>query len=182
MTEQLKKDLTYIKSSVYELESFLLSTDVLRQLPNMSFSAGGILLSYERLSAAKLADQVKTEWDALEEIRNHWKTAWANKCQAESKMRLRQWGDFILGFASDKHELSTAYRHQVRNRVMLQLMAESNPALAVEYADSIQRKDAILKKYSVENEFVWEEEVKPGFPEEKYWYLYRTMKYEKANS
>jgi hypothetical protein len=182
MTEQLKIDLTYIKSSVDELESFLLSTDVLRQLPDISLSAGGILLAYDRLSAAKLEDQVIAEWSKLEEIRNHWKTAWANKCQAELKMRLRQWGDFILGFASDKLETSTAYRHQVRNRVIIQLLEDCIPTQAAEYADSIQRKDAILKKYSVENEFAWEEEVKPGFPEEKFWYLYRTMKYEKAKS
>ena len=182
MTDQLEKDLTYLKSSVDELESFLLSGDTLRQLPGMSFSVGGILLAHRRIRAANLEDQVNSEWNALEEIRNHWKTAWANKCQAELKMRLRQWGDFILGMASDKHETSTAYRHQVRNRVILQLLEEDIPIQAAEFTDSIKRKDAILEKYSVENDFVWEEEVKSGFPRERYWYLYRIMKYEKAQS
>lgn len=182
MTDQLKKDLAYIKSSVDELENFLLSEDVIRQLPGISLSAGGILLAYQRISAANLEDQILSDWKALEEIRNHWKTAWINKSLAELKMRLRQWGDFVLGMASDKYESSSAYRHQVRNRVMLQLLEESIPILVEGYADSIKRKDAILEKYSVDNDFVWEEEVISGFPKEKYWYLYRIMKYEKAHS
>jgi hypothetical protein len=98
------------------------------------------------------------------------------------KMRLRQWGDFILGMSSDKHESSTEYRHQVRSRAILQLLEDDIPTQAAIYADSIARKDKILEKFSVENDFVWEEEVRSGFPEEKYWFLYRTMKYEKAKS
>jgi len=182
MTEQLKKDLIFIKSSVDELETYLLSEDVIRQLPGISISVGGILLANKRISSANLEDQVFTDWKALEEIHSHWKTAWGNKCLLEMKMRLRQWGDFILGMASDKHESSSAYRHQVRNRVILQLLEESIPSQAEVFTESIKRKDAILQKYSVDNDFVWEEEVISGFPREKYWYLYRIMKYDKANS
>jgi hypothetical protein len=160
----------------------LLSDDVLRQLPGISFSVGGILLAYRRVCAANLENQILTDWKALEDIQTHWKTAWANKCKVELKMRLRQWGDFILGMASDKHETSSEYRHQVRNRAILQLLEEAIPIQAAEFADSIKRKDAILEKYSIDNDFVWEEEVKSGFPREKYWYLYRIMKYEKAQS
>jgi hypothetical protein len=180
MTDQLKKDVSYIKASVDELESFLLSDDVLRQLPDLSFTAGGILLAHKRISAANLEKQILTEWESLEGIRQQWKTAWTNKCLAEMKMRLRQWGDFILGMSSDKHESSTEYRHQVRSRAILQLLEDDIPNQAAIYVESITRKDKILEKYSVENEFVWEDEVKPGFPEPKYWFLYRVMKYEKA--
>ncbi|MEI8133083.1 MAG: hypothetical protein WCG34_11670 [Leptolinea sp.] len=181
MTDQLKTDLAYIQSAVDELEMYLLSEDVIRQLPGISFSVGGILLAYQRISAANLEDRVLSEWKALEELRSHWKIAWGNKCLLEMKMRLRQWGDFILGMASDEHESSSAYRHQVRNRVILQLLVDSIPAQAETYAESIKRKDTILQKYSVDNDFVWEAQVQSGFSREKYWYLYRAMKYEKAH-
>jgi hypothetical protein len=181
MSDQLNKDIVYLNSSVDELESFLLSDDVIRQLPNMSFSVGGILLAYQRILAANLVDKVQSDWKALDAIRGHWKTAWETKCLLEMKMRMRQWGDFILGMASDKNEASSEYRHQVRSRVMLQLLEESIPSQALVYAESIKRKDAILEKYSVDNDFIWEKDVLPGFPQNKYWYLYRIMKYEKVN-
>ncbi len=181
MAELFKKDIRYLKSSPSELETFLLSKDVIRQLPELSFSVGGILLAYKRLSAANCEAQVHSEWQEIENIRNQWKTAWANKCQLEMKMRLRQWGDFLLGMTSDKNEPSTAYHHQVRNRVILQLLEESIPDQAAEFVDSIERKDKILEKFSIENDFIWEEEIQPGFPRDKFWYLYRIMKYEKVN-
>ncbi|GAP20125.1 hypothetical protein [Leptolinea tardivitalis] len=180
MTEMLKRDVEYLKASPSELEAYLLSHDIIRQLPDFSFSAGGILLAYKRLESASLInEQVEANWKEIQTIRDHWKTAWATKCHQEYKMRLRQWGDFILGFASDKNEPSTAFRHQVRNRVIMHLLDSSNPAITAEFAESIQRKDKILDKYSVENDFVWEKEVQPGFPREDYWYLYRVMRYEK---
>jgi hypothetical protein len=180
MAQLLKRDLDYLKSSPSELETYLLSKDVIRQLPDMTFSAGGVLLAHKRLSAANLDAQVQSDWQEIEVIIGHWKTAWAAKCHMELKMRLRQWGDFILGFASDKNEPSTAFRHQVRNRVIMQLIEENIPAEAAEFDESIKRKDKILEKYSVENDFIWEPEVQNGFPREKFWYLYRIMKYEKA--
>jgi hypothetical protein len=182
MTEMLKRDMDYLKSSPSELETYLLSKDIIRQLPGFTFSAGGILLAHERLVAASLDSQVLADWQEIQVICGHWKTAWASKCQMELKMRLRQWGDFIMGMASDKNEPSTAYRHQVRNRVIIQLFEDSLPELAAEYSESIVRKDKILEKYSVDNEFIWETEVQTGFPREKFWYLYRLMKYEKAQA
>ncbi len=105
----LKRDLAYIHLSPAELENYLLSKDVLRTLPDITLSAGGILLAHERLVAANMADEVTPEWHKIEEIRGHWKVAWAAKCHQEFKMRLRLWGDFILGLAPDKDQPSTEF-------------------------------------------------------------------------
>jgi hypothetical protein len=175
----LKRDLAYIHSSPAELESYLLSKDVVRVLPDLTFSLGGILLAHKRLTAANMMDEVLSDWEKIEELHTHWKVAWDTKCHLEFKMRLRQWGDFILGMAPDKHEVSTEYRHQVRNRVILQLFEDSIPDLMTEFGESLERKDKIFVKYSVENDFIWEDEVREGFPADKYWYLYRVMRYEK---
>lgn len=181
MPEILNQDLEYLRASPSELESFLLSKDTIRQLPDLSLSVGNILLAFKRLSAAGKADQIEQDWKKIDEIHNQWKAAWASKCQLELKMRMRIWGDFLLGMAPDKSQPSTAFRHQVRNRVIMQLLEDSIPELAAEYSESIVRKDKILIKFSVENDFIWEAEVESGFPREKFWYLYRIMKYEKAH-
>lgn len=179
MAELLKRDLSYVRSSHSELESYLLSDDVIRQLPDLSLSAGGILLAHKRLVSAQLIEKVEHEWSGIEDIRANWKVAWTNKCRSEFKMRLRLWGDFILGMAPDKNEPSTAFRHQVRNRVIMQLFIDSLPDMSEEFSDSLDRKDKILIRFSAENDFIWEDEVREGFPEEKFWFLYRVMKYEK---
>jgi hypothetical protein len=181
MSENLNKDLDYIKNSAAELETFLLSNDVIRHLPDISLSAGGVMLAQKRLQAANLEQEIAASWQQIDQIRGHWQVAWANKCQQEARMRMRLWGDFILGLAHDGNEPSSAYRHQVRNRVIVQLIEDSHPEKMQEYVESIQRKDKLLVKYSAENDFIWEEEVQNGFPREKYWYLYRVMKYEKAD-
>ncbi len=182
MTDKLKSDITYVRSSPSELESYLLSTDVIRQLPAITLSAGGILLAHKRLVAAGMIEDINDDWSRIEDIRNAWKVAWTNKCRSEFKMRLRLWGDFILGMAPDKNEPSTAYSHQVRNRAILQLFQDNLPDMAVEFNESLERKDKILLKFSVENGFIWEDEIKDGFPEDKYWFLYRLMRYEKEKS
>jgi hypothetical protein len=179
MSETLKSDMAYLKSSSSELETFVLSDDTIRQLPGLTLSIGGILLAHKRLSAANMAAQVEENWLAIEKIRNQWKTAWAAKCLLELKMRLRLWGDFLLGMAPDKNEPSTAYRHQVRNRVILELFMDDVDQ-AAEYRESIERKDKILVKFSIENDFIWESDVQSGFPKDKFWFLYRVLKYEKG--
>jgi hypothetical protein len=179
MSENLKKDLLYVKNSASELETFLLSNDVIRTLPDISLSAGGVMLAQKRLQAANLEGEAAESWQQVEQIRGHWQVAWANKCQQEARMRMRLWGDFILGLAHDGNEPSSAYRHQVRNRVIVQLIEDMHPEKVEEYAESIQRKDKLLVKYTADNVFIWEDEVKDGFPKEKFWYLYRVMRYEK---
>lgn len=180
MAEKLKHDIAYVRSSHPELESYLLSTDVIRQLPNISLSAGGILLAHKRLVSANLGETIVEDWKNIEDIRANWKVAWMNKCRSEFKMRLRLWGDFILGMAPDKNEPSTAFKHQVRNRVIMQLFTDNLPEMSAEFSESLARKDKILTKFSVENDFIWEDEVKEGFPPDTFWYLYRVMKYEKG--
>lgn len=181
MSETLTKDISYIKNSVPELETFLLSNDVIRHLPDISLSAGGVMLAQKRLQSASMDGDVASSLDQIDQIRNHWKVAWANKCQQEARMRMRLWGDFILGLAHDGNEPSSAYRHQVRNRVIVQLIEDNHPDRVEEYAESIQRKDKLLVKYSADNDFIWEPEVRDGFPKDKFWYLYRVMRYEKAD-
>lgn len=179
MTDMLKRDMAYLNYSPSELESFLLSKDTIRVLPNFALSAGGILLAQKRLAAAGLDREVATASQEIETIRGQWKTAWSMKCHAELKMRMRQWGDFLLGMAPDKTEPTTAFKHQVRSRVIMQLIEDTIPAEAKEFSESIERKDKILAKFSVDNDFIWEPEVQSAFPREKFWYLYRVMKYEK---
>jgi len=180
MYENLNKDLHYIKNSADELENFLLSNDVIRNLPDLSLSAGGLMLAQKRLQSANMGGEAAESWQQIEQIRGHWKAAWANKCQQEVRMRMRLWGDFILGLSHDGNEPSSAYRHQVRNRVIMQLIEDTHPEKVVEFEESIQRKDKLLIKYSADNDFIWEDEIKDGFPKEKFWYLYRVMRYEKT--
>jgi hypothetical protein len=180
MNENLKNDLLYIKNSADELETFLLSNDVIRNLPNISLSAGGVMLAQKRLQSANMEGEGVESWQQIAQVRDHWQAAWANKCQQEFRMRMRLWGDFILGLAHDGNEPSSAYRHQVRNRVIMQLIEDTHPEKVAEFEESIQRKDKLLIKYSAENDFIWDYEVKDGFPIEKFWYLYRVMRYEKT--
>ena len=149
---------------------------ILRCLPAASCSRT------KRLEAANRQQDVDESWQKIDAIRFHWQVAWTNKCQQEIKMRMRLWGDFILGLAHDGNEPSSAYRHQVRNRVIMQLIEDAHPDKVSEFAESIQRKDKLLVKYSKENDFIWEAELKDGFPIDKYWYLYRVMRYEKADA
>jgi len=185
---QLEQDLTYVQSAVHDLENYLIS-DVLywpirtagnRRLPAgmTQITIGNLLLSLKRLKALMSADgQEKTRLNSLleeiERIKERGKSKWTKKVIEEIRSRLRQWDHYLEELKSG--EISHGdYIYNIRQRVILDmLMAELDQALPREQA-RLQALDESLRSSTHPANFIWDADLQLVFPQDAYWYLYRT--------
>jgi hypothetical protein len=69
----------------------------------------------------------------------------------------------------DQEKHAPYYHSEVRVRVLLTLLKDHAPVH--EKLDQVTF-DLMLKNMFTPGEFIWEQELAPGFPEDEFWYLY----------
>jgi hypothetical protein len=186
MLLNISYDLEYLQIGVEEIEDYLLSEELFwpvtgRPSGGRSFflkmTIGNLLLSEHRLatlSAGKrLSPSEESEFSRLqrgfETVRSKWRVAWQSKASQEYQTRLKQWMRTLEELKSDRYQNAPYYRNEVRVRVLLELLADQ---VSQKDRVNLQVFDTALKKILKAGEFVWQEELAPGFPEDQYWYLY----------
>ena len=79
---------------------------------------------------------------------------------------------FINQTKKEGEPSQASYAYQVRDRVILDLLdAELSIAGEMEHQNMLVL-DQTLHKLTKPGTFIWEMDIRPGFPIEKYWYLY----------
>src|SRR3989339_1254274 len=99
MTE-INKDLDYFQKGIYDLEEYLLSTELYWNLPGLSrLTMGGLLLAKVRLQESKLLpDQQLLFQELIRELETatiKWRVAWENKIFREIGSRLTLWQNYL---------------------------------------------------------------------------------------
>jgi hypothetical protein len=185
---QTDKDITYVQSTVHELEEYLLS-DILfwpitgkggKPLPvgETQLTIGNLLLSMKRLSAAgELSSRALSEATGLtglvQRVRCQWKSNWDIKANAEINSRLTQWSHYLGEVASEPGWQHGNYSYNIRQRVILELLiGDVEMPLPTEQA-YLASLDQRLRSITVPSKFVWNEKLKSGFPDQIFWFLYR---------
>jgi hypothetical protein len=181
----LEYDLRYIQAGLEVLEKYLLSDEVFWPLsenppdgePDFPrFTLGGLFLSGTRLAAYQKSSaqqaQVERVMAELELIRSKWRSAWEKKATYCLGVRLRMWRDFIEEYQNNPHDHADRYVYEVRLRVMLQLLKLDIGTQNQAEAELLNGLDGYLKSVLEPGGFIWEKEIKSGFPSELYWYLY----------
>jgi hypothetical protein len=181
-------DLRYIAAGVDVLQDYLLSDDVFWPLGGIppegepdypQLSLGGLLLAKQRLTAYLLAQlqelQVQQVISLLEQFRSKWRVAWERKAGHSFSVRLRMWRDYIKEYRDSPQDNANRYAYEVRLRVMLQLLQAEAEEIKRAEVDLLSGLDGYLKAVLELGDFIWEPEVKAGFPEDDYWYLYGSL-------
>jgi hypothetical protein len=178
-------DRRYLQASLDVIEDYLLSDEVFwpisanppeGSLDYPRLTLGGLLLAKERLSAYPTTHPQEVERQQvisdLDQIRSKWRVAWENKAGRSFSVRLRMWGDFIEEYKNSPQDNADRYPYEVRLRVMLKLLiAEGGGQHQVEI-NLLSGFDSYLKSVLEMDGFIWEPELKKGFPENSYWYLH----------
>jgi hypothetical protein len=183
-TRSFEFDLGYLQSALEELESYLFSDEVFwplnagpagRTPPYPRLTLGGLLLARARLEAYSLSvhqealkQEVITDIDRL---RSKWRARWEMKAGRCYSTRLRMWADFWDEYRSNPQENVDRYRYEVRLRVMLQLLRIEGGGRPPE-VELLAGLDQGLRPVLKMDTFIWEPEVRRGFPVDEYWYLY----------
>ncbi len=195
MTYSPNNDLYYVEESVASLKVYLIS-DVLfwplrfRAEPGngngytpQELTLGNLLLAVEKLRAVQATDlmtpaQQQRFADFLVEIsqlHEHWQTAWGFKADREFQARLRQWSHYLGDLSRNQGLHRPYYRTEVRNRVLLELL-ETYASEAVDpERRALTQLDNQLVVYLQQDEFIWPDALESQFPQERYWFLYRSI-------
>ena len=172
--DYLPRDMAYLQAGVPELKEFLLSGQVYWPVSTRGYdlprlTLGGLLLASRRLSAA--AAPVESLMAQMEAVRSGWQVAWERKAQREFKARFRLWREYLTDYRRDPEGYADAYRHEVRYRVMLQLLDGELPARPEE-GQALAALDQVLRAAFEPGPFLWEGDLQEAFPSGVYWYLY----------
>lgn len=181
-----------LEEMISEWESFLFSKDVywpgqIRQknIPieykNIRISAGRLLISFKLLSEdfrrKEIIDQsILDHLDKFQDLRNRWKANWEKKIEIEIPVRIRQWQRIIQDITHDRDYSHFQMSNDLQIRMMLDLLFdELGLPEKTNYFDMIRISDLKFRSLTEENNFVWKDQFSAIFPEEKFWYLYRTV-------
>ncbi|GAP15123.1 hypothetical protein LARV_02904 [Longilinea arvoryzae] len=182
----IKEDRAFLKSALAELPDFLLSNEIYWPLEGRGGISNGNLsrlsLGSVRLAAARLLAVHEEAGDAdliaqIDRIFEKWRSNWAKKAALEYSGRLKLWKDHLDELLADPSR--AIYRYEIRSRVILDLlqvdMLAEPRAQEQEYLAGL---DARLRGASLEDDFVWEPELQAGFPRDRFWFLYRSLRSE----
>jgi len=173
-----EKDRAYFEAGIPELGNYLLSKELYwpisargYDLPRLTI--GGILLAKTRLEArGERIEKLATQLDAP---RSKWRTAWETKAGREFQSRFGLWNNYLADYRHNLEGQADAYAHEVRYRVMLQLLLGELSAPPPE-REGLLQLDGVLRASFSPSDFIWETDLQAGFPREVYWFLYGKLK------
>jgi hypothetical protein len=191
-------DLRYVREALDILESYLLSSDIFRNVlvdppagepPYPALTLGGILLSEMRVNALKAGNFLQpaeaAAWEELSSrlyiLRRKWQKAWNNKAERSFNARLTQWKNFLEDYRQHPQAHANRYAYEVRLRVMLDLLAEQAASLDPHQLDILRSLDAVLRHRLQAGSFIWSEKYISGFPQDRFWYLYGQLSVENGD-
>lgn len=180
-----KYDLGYLEAAQDVYASYILSQEIYWSLgksapagqpPYPQLTLGSVLLARKRLDALTLSgvdlsryEQVKRK---LELVEQKWRTAFENKARREIPSRVNLWRNYLDDYCQNPANHQNRYPYEVQRRVMLDLLSIAAGEVPKEIDELISSMDTLLKSKFVPGEFVWETELKRGFPVDRFWYLY----------
>jgi len=186
-----ENDWAFLREALPELQNYILSNDVYRplgqparmpgsvQIPQLTI--GNLLLSQARLAGRyspeeRTAELVEVD-RRIEAERSAWRSNWAKKAGREYTSRLNLWNQYLRELRSDPRAHASAYATEVRHRTILRMLAaEILGEIANSEVEQLTLLDKILEGLTQPGPFVWETGVERAFPNDGFWYLYRTVR------
>ena len=166
-----------LEESVEQMESYLLSQDVIRtQSGRPSLSVGLISLDFRWLGSAvesENQDRLKSVRAELDAVRDKWRVAWERKSAAELRSRLNLWREYLADLER-RPGLGSSYPQEVRNRAIAVdlLDAVGNQPEIKTLSASLDAIDNRLRDTFQPGKFVWVQVPESAFPAESFWFLY----------
>jgi hypothetical protein len=180
-------DRRYVERCLELLESYLLAEEAYWPVdsqppsgepPYPMLTLEGLLLSRQRLLAyrGRLTDESQAAKLslAMDTIQNHWRVAWEKKAKRAYRARLNMWRNYLEEYREQPDSQADRYPYEVRLRVFLALL-ERNWGKITDAGETLLALDNFLKGVLTLGNFIWGDEIQPGFPVEDYWYLYGSL-------
>ena len=86
------------------------------------------------------------------------------------------WGNYLEDYRDNPSGNVDRFAYEIRLRVMIELLLPECGQVSPSEKDMLVGLDRILRNVLVAGEFIWDEEIQPGFPPDIYWFLYGSLK------
>ncbi|MEJ5225036.1 MAG: hypothetical protein WHV44_11320 [Anaerolineales bacterium] len=179
-------ELDFVRDALPELESYLLSQEIFWPMGGNQprLTLGGMRLSLRRLHALAASPTEQSTLSRLivqvEAAHTRWRAAWEQKAARELRTRLTLWQNYLGDYRLNPENYAGDYPHEVRLRVIIDLLLADLPSPAPESLALLQGLDEQLRAAFIPGNFAWEADLAEEFPQPAYWYLYGTLRSENA--
>lgn len=177
-------DMKYLQGAVSELEPYLLSHELYwplgsgytRGMVSSRLSLGALLLTIKRLESSTGQGEVSVLLEQVESASRQWRVHWQKKAAREFESRLNLWQNAFAELLDRPSQDQGLYSVEIRNRTMLDLLRVDAEGIPPHELTRLEGLDHRLKARLVPSGFIWEADLEPAFPRDKFWYLYGTLK------
>jgi hypothetical protein len=189
LAETPEVDLTVLAAEVEELEEYIIKGEIYRtvrvQTPSgaqmVQMSAGDLLSRLYRLEGERdrltVAQRSRAKDLALSARSTMYglRTRFHDLLKREIKTRLDSFNWFLDDVMGDPKRARVDYPYEIRNRQRVQLMVEElGEELTPELKSQISRIDDRIRLIVKPAGFVWDSQLEPIFPRDRFWYMYVT--------
>ena len=176
-------ELAVLEKMAEELQAYLLSDVLFWQMQAGSnfpkLSLGRLLLARERLRAFEhqLSPAQRTELQKadrqIENVLGQWQVAAEKHAGHELRSRANLWQRFWEECGEAPGHCADNYAQEVSQRAIAGLLLREFPRIAeTPEARGLLALDSTVRPRLGANGFVWDESLKPAFPESDFWFLY----------
>lgn len=189
LAETPEVDLAVLAAEIEELEDYIIKGDIYRtvrvQTPagvqTVQMSGGDLLSRLYRLEGERerlSAEQRSRSKDLALVARStiySLRTRFHDLLKREIKTRLDSLNWFLDDVMGDPKRANVEYPYEIRNRQRIQLMTdELGQEITPELKSQISRIDDRIRLIVKPAGFVWDSQLEPIFPRDRFWYMYVT--------
>jgi hypothetical protein len=175
----LNAEWVMVKTSPDELRAYLLSDELYWPVGHDErLTIGSLILAYKKLEAQISGSQMaelEKYGQAIQDVRERWRSNWGKKAHTEFVSRMHLWADFLGSLFSNPKGQLDRYAYEVRLRVMLELLKDELLSTSKDATRQLSQLDSGLRSYSSDGPFIWEDQLEKAFPKLEYWFLYITF-------
>ncbi len=189
LAETPEVDLAVLAAEIEELDDYIIKGDIYRtvrvQTPagvqTVQMSGGDLLSRLYRLEGERerlSAEQRSRSKDLALVARStiySLRTRFHDLLKREIKTRLDSLNWFLDDVMGDPKRANVEYPYEIRNRQRIQLMTdELGQEITPELKSQISRIDDRIRLIVKPAGFVWDSQLEPIFPRDRFWYMYVT--------
>ncbi len=179
----LDRDVRTLEAMAARLVPYVYENELYGAMPGdlPRLTVGGFLMRVHRLSAIssllipKQQEAVKTAQEQLDKVRREWTVAYEGKIAREFQARLTALNQFLNEYADNPRSAAENYPTNAEKRVILEALMDEAANLNAPTADmknALGATDNKLRRYTQPDGFIWDERLRPAYPQDKYWFLY----------
>jgi hypothetical protein len=188
----LERDLLFAEALAPDLKDYLLSSILYWQLsashrnepPLPKGTLGGLLIRLHRLAALEEAldagqqERLANARRLAETSLEYWSAQAESKALAEIRSRLNIWEAYLADLEARPAASGAEYPTQAEGRTILSLLLNfaHRAEAAAGFAPHLDEADARLREMARPGGFVWNAALAPAFPQERFWWLYVTLR------